>query len=443
MVFFSTRYPVSVVVISEDGTNRRTILSEANDISYPKSIAVLDSRLFVLDPVYEKIIKVDLPDAMKIKNVLDNESDLKSLTVLKKRGGRGACSVNNGGCSQLCVPGSGGVRSCLCALGYTKTDNSGECVAMRSFAVVSQLDLIRGYSLSGASDAMRPIAGPGHHVLHADIHFAADRIYWVEFNRGTWNGIFRIRPNGTELEHVVKDGIGSNGIRGLAIDWVAGNLYFTNVFPHENYLEVCWLDGSHRKVIVKTTMDAPRDLAVNPLKRLLYWIDYGQFPRIGKAYLDGSGWTSLVSSGVSNPRDLTIDMLTHDVYWVDSKLDVIQKISYNGGNRQLIRSNLPNPMGLAVHLGWVYWVDRNLQTVYRASKLPGNTSQPEKIRTNLPKLRDIAIYDLNTQPTDETNPCKKLGNGACDQLCFSFPPDANKGYTLRCDCATGKGITII
>ncbi|KAF7277098.1 hypothetical protein GWI33_009449, partial [Rhynchophorus ferrugineus] len=139
------------------------------------------------------------------------------------------------------------------------------------------------------------------------------------------------------LQHIIKDGIGSNGIRGLAIDWIAGNLYFTNVFPHENYLEVCWLDGTHRKVLVKTTADSPRELAVNPIKRILYWIDYGQYPRIGKAYLDGSGWQSLVTSGISNPRDLTIDMSTHDVYWVDSKLDMIQKISFSGGSRQVIR----------------------------------------------------------------------------------------------------------
>lgn len=54
---------------------------------------------------------------------------------------------------------------------------------------------------------------------------------------------------------------------GLAVDWIAGNLYFTNVFPHENYLEVCWLDGTNRKVLVKTTTDAPKELAVNPIKR--------------------------------------------------------------------------------------------------------------------------------------------------------------------------------
>lgn len=108
---------------------------------------------------------------------------------------------------------------------------------------------------------------PGHHILHVDVHYAQNWIYWVEFNRGIWNGIFRIRPNGTELQPIIKDGIGSNGIRGITIDWIAGNLYFTNVFPHENYLEVCWLDGSNRMVLVKTTTDAPRELAVNPLKR--------------------------------------------------------------------------------------------------------------------------------------------------------------------------------
>jgi low density lipoprotein-related protein 2 len=108
------------------------------------------------------------------------------------------------------------------------------------------------------------------------------------------------------------------------------------------------LDGSHRKVIVKTTIDTPRELAVNPIRRMIYWIDYGQYPRIGKAFLDGSNWKPIVTSGISTPRDLTIDFATHDVYWVDSKLDTIQKVSYSGSNRQVIRRNLPNPMGVAV-----------------------------------------------------------------------------------------------
>lgn len=103
-----------------------------------------------------------------------------------------------------------------------------------------------------------------------------------------------------------------------------GNLYFTNVFPHETYIEVSWLDGSKRMVLLKTTRDSPREVAVNPIKRYLYWIDYGQYPKIEKAYLDGTNRQPIVVTQISSPRDLTIDIETHDVYWVDAKEDAIQ-----------------------------------------------------------------------------------------------------------------------
>ena len=62
---------------------------------------------------------------------------------------------------------------------------------------------------------------------------------------------YRVRLNGTEKQHVIKDGIGKSGLRGIAIDWIARNMYFSNVFPHETYIEVAWLDGTNRKVIYK------------------------------------------------------------------------------------------------------------------------------------------------------------------------------------------------
>ena len=48
------------------------------------------------------------------------------------------------------------------------------------------------------------------------------------------------------------------------------------MFPHESYVEVCWLDGNYRKVIYKSTTDNPREIAVDPVKKYLYWLDYGQ-----------------------------------------------------------------------------------------------------------------------------------------------------------------------
>ncbi|XP_070148921.1 low-density lipoprotein receptor-related protein 2 [Polyergus mexicanus] len=435
-LYFSSQNPAFIKAMSTDGLNVRTILTAANNIALPKALAVHESRLYYLDPQHEKIERVDLPNGDNPVTIIDNDSELRTLTIYKKRAtGAHPCLINNGGCEQLCLPASGGTRVCACGMDYRKVSEI-NCEPYKTFAVVTQLDVARGYSLKDFKEAMIPIAGIGHHILHVDIHYAGNWIYWVEFNRGIWNGIFRIRPNGTELQQIIKQGIGSNGIRGLAVDWVAGNLYFANVFPHDNYVEVCRLDGSNRKVLVKTTTDSPRELAVNPIKRYLYWIDYGQYPRIGKAFLDGSNWSPIVTSGISTPRDLTIDLATHDIYWVDSKLDTIQKVSYTGGNREIIRRNLPNPMGVAIFGGDVFWVDRNLATVFKASKLKGNTSFPISVRTNLQKLRDIAIFDQSSQPSDPTNPCSPVPNGGCSQLCFAFPKDNPISFT--CDCAVGK-----
>ena len=204
------------------------------------------------------------------------------------------------------------------------------------------------------------------------------------------------------------------------------------------------LDGSKRMELVRTTKESPRELAVNPIKRFMYWIDNGQFPVIGKALLDGTRWTPLVTSGISSPRDLTIDMQTHDVYWVDSREDAIQKISYTGGNRQLIRRNLPNPMGVAVLGSTVYWVDRNLGTVFRASKLPGNTTLPEKVKSGLDNLRDVAIFDSAIQPSGDTPCSRSADNGGCEQLCFAYPTDSTVdgesfgSLGFKCKCSTGS-----
>ncbi|XP_075234657.1 low-density lipoprotein receptor-related protein 5-like isoform X2 [Lycorma delicatula] len=75
----------------------------------------------------------------------------------------------------------------------------------------------------------------------------------------------------------------------------------------------------------------------------------------------------------------------------------------------IIRRNLPNRMGVAVHRGEVYWVDRNLQTVFKASKIiEENATLPTQVRSGLQRLRDIAIYDISNQPTDENNPYRRL-----------------------------------
>lgn len=71
--------------MSTNGENLRVLLSERNSLMQPKALAVVDSRLFYLDPIYEKIERVDLPTGENPKFIMDNEPDLKTFVVFKKR----------------------------------------------------------------------------------------------------------------------------------------------------------------------------------------------------------------------------------------------------------------------------------------------------------------------------------------------------------------------
>lgn len=437
-IYFSQSYAGVIESVDEEGGDRKTIITSAVGIAKPQGLSIYNNRLYYLDSVYEKIVRVNLPDGSNVVSIEENSPNLSNLKIYSKRSGmeNHPCRVGNGGCQQLCIPDENNRRKCLCSTGF-RTDSQTYCQPYKSFAVVSLLTKMQGFSLEDHAEAIQPVAGPGHNILHIDVNVVKSHIYWVEYNPSERNGIYRIKPDGTEKMHIIHDGIGSNGIRGIAIDWIAGNLYFTNVFPHETFIEVSHLDGKNRMVLVKTTTDAPREIAVNPIKRYLYWIDYGQFPKIEKALLDGSNRTPIVVTGISNPRDLTIDIVTHDVYWVDAKEDAIQKVSYSGGRRQYVWRNLPTPYGASILGSQIYWVDRNLRTIFRGSKNPDASGNQSSVpfKSNLDTLRDIVIFDAQNQPPGDS-PCSRLGDRICDQLCFAMPPGAGDEQ-YKCACSSG------
>ena len=223
----------------------------------------------------------------------------------------------------------------------------------------------------------------------------------------------------------------------------SGNLYFTNAFLTETYVEVLRLNTTFRRVLFKTQVDMPRHLVVDPKNRYLFWADYGQNPKIERALLDGTNRTILVSSGIITPRGLALDWQTGYVYWVDDSLDMIARINPQGGETEIVRygSRYPTPYGITVFENSIIWVDRNLKKVFQASKEPANTEPPAVIRDNINMLRDVAIFDQHTQPTSPQdlnhNPCMEA-NGGCAHFCFALPGSGAGTQNKKCSCAFGN-----
>ncbi|XP_020846577.1 low-density lipoprotein receptor-related protein 2 isoform X2 [Phascolarctos cinereus] len=426
-----------------DGTNRMIVVFH---LSHPWGIAVYDSFLYYTDQDYEVIERVDKSTGANKVALRDNVPNLRCLRVYYRDNSAGSsngCSNNMNDCQQICLPIPGGLFSCACATGFKLNPDNRTCSPYNSFIVVSMLTAIKGFSLetSDHSEAMVPMAGRGRNALHVDVHVPSGFIYWCDFSStvASQNGIRRIKPDGSYFRNVITNGIGQNGVRGIAVDWVAGNLYFTNAFVAETLIEVLRINSTYRRVLLKTTVDMPRHIVVDPKNRYLFWADYGQNPKIERAFLDCTNRTVLVSEGIVTPRGLAVDHSNGYIYWVDDSLDIIARINQEGGDTEMVRygSRYPTPYGITIFENTMIWVDRNLKKVYQASKEPGNTDPPRVIRDNINWLRDVTIFNPQFQPLlpEEVNynPCLE-NYGGCSHLCFALPGL----QASKCGCAFGE-----
>lgn len=77
---------LQITVIDTEGNFVKDLLSdERHSISQPKALAVYDKRLYYLDPRYERLERVDISSGENSKILLDNEPDLKTFTIFRKR----------------------------------------------------------------------------------------------------------------------------------------------------------------------------------------------------------------------------------------------------------------------------------------------------------------------------------------------------------------------
>ena len=114
----------------------------------------------------------------------------------------------------------------------------------------------------------------------------------------------------------------------------------------------------------------------------MYWSDWGFHPKLERAWLDGTHRTVLVNTSIRWPNGLALDYIGRKLYWADAKLDKIEVCNLDGSRRHvLVDKNLPHIYSLSFirkQLYWTDWQKRNLQRI--------NVDDPQK--------RDIIVQIL-------------------------------------------------
>ncbi|KAK5648323.1 hypothetical protein RI129_003215 [Pyrocoelia pectoralis] len=322
-------------------------------------------------------------------------------------------------CDQKCENPPGSYK-CYCDRNYELDADNKTCKVQdgEPLMIFSSKTEIRGYYLE--SELYFPI----EKNLSQAIGVACDGryVYWTEIMAGH-ESILRSLIDGSHKQILVSSGLDTP--EDLAVDWITGNIYFTDA--ELKHIGVCTNDGMYCTVLVNRDIQNPRSIVLYPQKGIMYWTDWGKRPEIARAKMDGTDDISFVANGIYWPNGLAIDIPNERLYWVDAKIMTVQSIKLDGTERRMILENVvKHPYALAVFGNQIYWSDWSSNTIESCDKFTG------KNHNVLVKQKEyiygVHIYHHAMQPQSR-NACALK---SCSHLCLL------SGTHYSCACPENK-----
>ncbi|KAK3087148.1 hypothetical protein FSP39_002313, partial [Pinctada imbricata] len=350
------------------------------------------------------------------------------------RGRKGRCTVDNGGCEQICLPGNPS-PTCKCELGFTLQPDNKSCssgLPLKSFALLSDAtnDVIYQLSLNGS--VLKGIKIDGlDSPMTVEYHPGLEKLFIPEYSSGQLKSA---NINGSDASTILVSG--SAYPSDIGIDVTTNQIYFTmatkNSSLTRSYVGVIRIDTLVHKTLVSGLGD-PRSIAIHPEKGFLFWTDLGAFTHIGRSSMDGTGNTTIISSDITWPQGITIDYSANLIYWSDGNKNKIESCDFNGGNRrQILVDNAAHITDIIIRGAYVYYTSWNKRKITKADKKTGQIIPWMSDYPEFGRLDGIDFF-----PNDEIpgNSLCKSHNGDCSTFCLPTP------RSRACGCEDGVNLS--
>lgn len=361
--------------------------------------------------------------------------------------GRNRCQDKNeckefGVCSHICNNTKGSYK-CSCHKYFSRINDTCKADTQRQVLYIADDNEIRSLDPSMPNWRYEQIfQGDANVRIDAmDLHMKTNRIYWTNWHTGRISSYDLPSSSSSPNSNNNRDRRQSDSRitsleipdlkmpRGIAVDWVAGNLYWTD--SGRDVIEVAQISGGrHRKTLISGMIDEPHAIVVDPQRGKMYWADWGNHPKIETAAMDGTMRETLVEENIQWPTGLAVDYFNERLYWADAKLSVICSVKLNGSDAIVavnsIKNKLHQPFSIDVFEDYIYGVTYINNYVFRVNKF--GKGPIENLTTGINHATDIALYHRYKQP-EMTNPCDRK---KCEWLCLLSPSGP------VCTCPNGR-----
>ncbi|RNA23250.1 nidogen-1-like isoform X2 [Brachionus plicatilis] len=323
---------------------------------------------------------------------------------------------------------------CKCRSGFEGNGLRGKCYIDESFGlylVYTQGSSLHRLSFRQDEEKSTPIKNrivyiPGQTAVGVAYDCHEQHIYWTDVSGKVIN---RIRLDGSNYSVVLQN---VKSAEGLAIDWISRNLYFTD--SETKTIEVVSLDGRFRKVLIRSHLNNPRGIAVDPIDGYIFWTDWNRnSPKIERSNMDGTHRKVIVSNDLGVPNGLYFDQKRQEICWGDAKTKKIECVEKDGSNRRIVTQiNTIYPFDLTEVRSNIYWSDWSKKEIQNVDK-DGNIGMPMKLAPG-GNGRVYGVVAVKNSCQKGTNACDRT-NGGCNQLCLPRPD-----HTRQCACSDDSNL---